>query len=76
MNYTAPITEQMFVLETIAEIDKLAAPPYAAMDRDLIPTILKEGGRIARGRLQRGDVDLGPRARKPAAANRPLRLWD
>lgn len=47
MNYTAPITEQMFVLETIAEIDKLAAPPYAAMDRDLIPTILKEGGRLA-----------------------------
>ena len=47
MNYIAPIAEQLFVLETISEIDKLmAGPAYAGNDRDLISTILEEGGRL------------------------------
>ena len=47
MNYSAPIAEQLFVLETISGVDNLLAlPPYAGIDRDLIPTILEEGGRL------------------------------
>jgi len=47
VTYSAPIAEQFFVLETIAGIDNLAAlPPYAGIDRDLIPAILEEGGRL------------------------------
>jgi 3-(methylthio)propanoyl-CoA dehydrogenase len=47
MIYTAPIAEQLFVLETITEIDSLLAlPAYRGIDRDSIPMILEEGGRI------------------------------
>ena len=48
MTYDAPIAERLFVLETTAEIDELTRlPGYAGIDRDLIPTILEESGRIA-----------------------------
>lgn len=48
MDYSAPIAEQLFVLEAISEIDNLLAlPAYADVDRDIVPTILDAGGRLA-----------------------------
>ena len=47
MTYTAPIAEQLFVLETIAGIDKLTGQSAnAGFDWDLISTVLEEGGRL------------------------------
>ena len=50
MTYAAPIAEQRFVLETIAEIDRLSAlPGFDAATPDMIEAILTEAGRLAAG---------------------------
>ena len=47
MTYTAPIAEQLFVLETIAGIDKMTGQrANAGFDRDLVSTVLEAGGRL------------------------------
>jgi alkylation response protein AidB-like acyl-CoA dehydrogenase len=48
MSYTPPVTEQRFVLETIARMDELAAlPGYEAATPDLVEAILDEAGKLA-----------------------------
>jgi 3-(methylthio)propanoyl-CoA dehydrogenase len=47
VTYTAPIAEQLFVLETIAAIDKMTGQrANAGFDRDLVSTVLEAGGRL------------------------------
>ena len=48
MTYTAPVTEQSFVLETIADLPGLSRlPAYEAASPDLVQAILTEAGRLA-----------------------------
>jgi alkylation response protein AidB-like acyl-CoA dehydrogenase len=48
MPYTAPTTEQRFVLDVIADLPGLAAlPAYANATPDLVDAILAESGRLA-----------------------------
>ena len=50
MTYTAPIAEQRFVLETIADIGGLSAlPGFDAASPDMIDAILEEAGKLASG---------------------------
>jgi 3-(methylthio)propanoyl-CoA dehydrogenase len=50
MTYTAPITEQRFVLETIAELPGLAQlPHFEAATADLVDAILEEAGKLSAG---------------------------
>ena len=72
MDYSAPIAEQLFVLEAISEIDNLLAlPAYADVDRDIVPTILDAGGRLAAelfAQVQTGQRQLWPPGRRFTAA--------
>ena len=48
MPYTAPITEQRFVLDVIADLPGLAAlPAYANATPDMVDAILAESGKLA-----------------------------
>lgn len=48
MTYTAPVTEQRFVLDTIADIGGLAQlPAFEAVSPDLVDAILNEAGKLA-----------------------------
>ena len=48
MDYRAPIAEQKFVLETIADLAGLAAlPGFAAATPDLVDAVLEEAGKLA-----------------------------
>ena len=48
MTYTPPVTEQRFVLETIARMDELSAlPGYEAATPDMVEAILDEAGKLA-----------------------------
>jgi alkylation response protein AidB-like acyl-CoA dehydrogenase len=48
MSYQAPLQEQLFVLETIADLPGLAHfPQFSALRDDLAASILEEGGRLA-----------------------------
>ena len=48
MTYTAPVTEQSFVLETIADLAGLSQlPAFEAASPDLVQAILTEAGRLA-----------------------------
>lgn len=48
MTYVAPITEQRFVLETIADLAGLAQlPAYASLSEDLVGAILEEAGKLS-----------------------------
>jgi 3-(methylthio)propanoyl-CoA dehydrogenase len=50
MTYTAPITEQRFVLETIADLPGLAQlPHFEAATADLVDAILEEAGKLSAG---------------------------
>jgi alkylation response protein AidB-like acyl-CoA dehydrogenase len=50
MTYTAPVAEQRFVLETIAELDSLTRlPAFEAATPDLVEAILTEAGKLATG---------------------------
>lgn len=50
MNYRAPIMEQRFVLEVIADLPALAAlPKFEAVSPDLAETVLEAFGRLAAG---------------------------
>ncbi|WP_372915019.1 acyl-CoA dehydrogenase [Sandarakinorhabdus sp.] len=50
MPYTAPITEQRFVLDVIADLPGLAAlPPYANATPDMVDAILAESAKLASG---------------------------
>ncbi len=50
MTYTAPITEQNFVLETIAGIGEIQQlPAYESATPDLVQAILVEAGKLASG---------------------------
>ncbi|BBE33694.1 acyl-CoA dehydrogenase [Sphingosinicella microcystinivorans] len=50
MTYTAPITEQRFVLETIADLPGLAQlPRFEAATADLVDAILEEAGKLSAG---------------------------
>lgn len=48
MSYTAPVTEQRFVLETIADLPGLARlPQFAAASPDMVDAILTEAAKLA-----------------------------
>jgi 3-(methylthio)propanoyl-CoA dehydrogenase len=48
MNYTPPIADQRFALETIARIDELSAlPGFEAATPDMVDAILEEAGKLA-----------------------------
>ena len=48
MNYTAPLTEQRFVLDVIADVPGLAAlPHYANASPDMVAAILDESAKLA-----------------------------
>ncbi len=48
MTYIAPITEQRFVLETIADIGKIAAlPQFESATPDMVDAILSEAGKFS-----------------------------
>jgi alkylation response protein AidB-like acyl-CoA dehydrogenase len=48
MRYTAPIADQRFALETIADIEGLARlPGFAGATPDMVEAILRESGRLA-----------------------------
>ncbi|MFN7174478.1 MAG: acyl-CoA dehydrogenase N-terminal domain-containing protein, partial [Thermaurantiacus tibetensis] len=50
MDYRAPISEQRFVLETVADIGGLAAlPGFEAATPDLVDAVLEEAGKLASG---------------------------
>ncbi|MBA4758527.1 acyl-CoA dehydrogenase [Sphingosinicella sp.] len=50
MTYTAPVTEQRFVLETIADLPGLAQlPRFEAATVDLVDAILEEAGKLSAG---------------------------
>ena len=50
MPYTAPTTEQRFVLDVIADLPGLAAlPAYANATPDMVDAILAESGKLASG---------------------------
>ena len=50
MTYTAPLAEQRFVLDTVADIAGLAAlPGFEGATPDLIDAILAEAGKLAEG---------------------------
>jgi alkylation response protein AidB-like acyl-CoA dehydrogenase len=50
MPYTAPTTEQRFVLDVIADLQGLAAlPAYANATPDMVDAILAESGKLASG---------------------------
>ena len=50
MSYTAPIAEQRFVLEHIAELPQLAMlPGFEAATPDMVEAILTEAGKLASG---------------------------
>lgn len=50
MTYTAPLTEQRFVLDVIAGLDDLAAlPAFATATPDLVDAILSESAKFAEG---------------------------
>ncbi len=50
MTYTAPVTEQRFVLETIADLPGLAQlPHFEAATADLVDAILEEAGKLSAG---------------------------
>ena len=50
MTYTAPIADQRFALETIADLDGLARlPAFAALSPDLVSAILEEAGKFSAG---------------------------
>jgi alkylation response protein AidB-like acyl-CoA dehydrogenase len=50
MTYTAPITEQRFVLETIADLPGLEQlPHFEAATADLVDAILEEAGKLSAG---------------------------
>ena len=50
MTYTAPVAEQRFVLETIADLPGLAQlPAFEAAPPDLVEAILTEAGKLASG---------------------------
>jgi len=48
ISFRAPVQEQLFVLETVADLPALARfPEFAALRDDLATAILEEGGRLA-----------------------------
>jgi alkylation response protein AidB-like acyl-CoA dehydrogenase len=48
MTYTAPVTEQRFVLETVADLPGLAQlPAFAGATPDMVEAILGEAGKLA-----------------------------
>jgi 3-(methylthio)propanoyl-CoA dehydrogenase len=48
MNYKAPLAEQAFVLDVIADVSGLAKfEQFAGVDKDIIANVLQEGGRLA-----------------------------
>ena len=48
MAYASPVTEQRFVLETIADLPGLAGlPPFAAATPDMVDAILRESAKLA-----------------------------
>ncbi|MBV8972417.1 MAG: acyl-CoA dehydrogenase N-terminal domain-containing protein, partial [Sphingomonadaceae bacterium] len=48
MTYTAPLAEQRFVLDTVADLHGLLAlPPFEAATPDLIDAVLAEAGKLA-----------------------------
>ena len=48
MTYRAPLSEQQYVLETIADLPGLAAlPAFASATPDLVETILAESAKLA-----------------------------
>ena len=50
MTYTAPVTEQRFVLETVADLPGLARlPRFEAATPDLADAILEEAGKLSAG---------------------------
>ncbi|MEA3540007.1 MAG: acyl-CoA dehydrogenase [Pseudomonadota bacterium] len=50
MTYTAPVTEQRFVLETVADLPGLAQlPRFEAATVDLVDAILEEAGKLSAG---------------------------
>jgi alkylation response protein AidB-like acyl-CoA dehydrogenase len=50
MSYTAPVAEQSFVLDTIADLGGLARlPAFEAASPDLVQAILTEAGKLASG---------------------------
>ena len=72
MPYTAPTTEQRFVLETIADLPGLAAlPAYANASPDMVDAILAESGRM--GRLQQAFHDHAAVAARLPGLEREVR---
>src|SRR6267142_1577378 len=52
MSYTAPVADMRFVLEEVAELDRLATlPGYEAASPDLVDAILDEAARLAGNEL-------------------------
>ena len=50
MTYTAPVAEQSFVLDTVADLAGLARlPAFEAVSPDLVQAILAEAGKLASG---------------------------
>jgi 3-(methylthio)propanoyl-CoA dehydrogenase len=50
MTYTAPVAEQSFVLDTVADLDGLSQlPAFEAASPDLVQAILAEAGKLASG---------------------------
>jgi len=84
MTYTAPIAEQRFVLDTIADIAGLSAlPGFEAATPDMIDAILGEAGRLAEGVFAplnrigdtQGAVKDGDEVRLPAGFADAYRLY-
>jgi alkylation response protein AidB-like acyl-CoA dehydrogenase len=62
MSYKAPIAEQTFVLESIAELSRLARlAPFSTLNDELVSAILEEGARLAENVFaplnRRGDTE-------------------
>src|SRR6266850_2729577 len=66
MSYTAPVADMRFVLEEVAELDRLATlPGYEAASPDLVDAILDEAAKLAGNETRAPQPPGRPRRQRP-----------